>query len=151
MICYTNTDITRKDQHDWELSLIMLHRFSKGVSERSLPIDGWGGENKKQRGENRISPIDIQLVQWERTHLPMQETHEIRVFSLGLEDASGVGNGNLLQYSCQEYRMDRGAWSVVHGITKSWPWLSDWATYVSQGTTFKQWLTLHVFLVMAFH
>ena len=24
-------------------------------------------------------------------------------------------------------------------------------TYVSQGTTFKQWLTLYVFLVMAFH
>ena len=24
-------------------------------------------------------------------------------------------------------------------------------TYVSQGTTFEQWLTLHVFLVMAFH
>ena len=37
MICYINTHITRKDQHDWELSLIMLHRFSKGVSERSLP------------------------------------------------------------------------------------------------------------------
>ena len=129
----------------------MLHRFSKGVSERSLLIDGWGGEKKKQRGGNRISQIDIQLVQWKRTHLPIKETHEIRVPSLGREDASEVGNGNLLQYSCQEYPMDRGAWSVVHGITKSWPWLRYWATYVSQGTTFKQWLTLHVFLVMAFH
>ena len=151
MICYTNTDIKRKDQHDWELSLIMLHKFSKGVSDRLLPIDGWGREKKKQRDRNRISPIDIQLVQWKRTRLPIQETHEIWVPSLGREDASGVGNGNLLQYSCQEYPMDRGAWSVVHGITKNWPWLCDWATYVSQGTTFKQWLTLHVFLVMAFH
>ena len=57
----------------------------------------------------------------------MQETHEIRVPSLGREDASGVGNGNLLQYSCQENPMDRGTWSVVHGITKSWTWMSDWA------------------------
>ena len=40
---------------------------------------------------------------------------------MGREDASGEGNGNLLQYSCQEYPMDRGAWSVFHGITKSWP------------------------------
>ena len=127
MICYPNTDITRKDQRTWKLSLIMLHIFSKGVSERSLPIDGWGGEKKKQRGWHRISPIDIQLVQWKRTHLPMQETHEIRVPSLGREDASGVGNGNLLQYSCQENPMDRGAWSVVHGITKSWTWRSYWA------------------------
>ena len=57
----------------------------------------------------------------------MQETHEIWVLSLGREDASGVGNGNLLQCSCQENPMDKGAWSVVHGITKSWTWLSDWA------------------------
>ena len=151
MICYTNTDFTRKDQYDWELSLIMLRRFSKGVSEKSLPIDGRGGEKKKQRGGNIISSFDIQLVQWKTTHLPMQETHEIRVLSLGWEDASGVGNGNILQYSCQEYPMDRGAWPVVHGITKNWRWLSNSSTYVSQGTTFRQWLTLHVFLVMAFH
>ena len=31
-----------------------------------------------------------------------------------------VGNGNPLQYSCQENSMDRGAWqATVHGITKS--------------------------------
>ena len=31
----------------------------------------------------------------------------------------GEGNGNLLQYSCLENPMDRGAWRViVHGTTK---------------------------------
>ena len=31
-----------------------------------------------------------------------------------------VGNGNLLQYSCLEYSMDRGAWwASVHGVTES--------------------------------
>ena len=35
-------------------------------------------------------------------------------------------NGNLLQYSCLENSMDRGAWWVtVHGVTKSWILLSD--------------------------
>ena len=32
----------------------------------------------------------------------------------------GGGNGNLLQYSCLENSMDRGAWRVtVHGVAKS--------------------------------
>ena len=31
----------------------------------------------------------------------------------------GEGNGNPLQYPCQENPMDRGAlWATVHGITK---------------------------------
>ena len=31
----------------------------------------------------------------------------------------GEGNGNLLQYSCLENSMDRGAWqAIVHGVTE---------------------------------
>ena len=38
----------------------------------------------------------------------------------GSEGSSGVGNGNLLQYSCLENSMDRGAWqTTVHGVAKS--------------------------------
>ena len=37
----------------------------------------------------------------------------------------GGGNGNPLQYSCQENSMDRGAWwATAHGIAKSWTRLS---------------------------
>ena len=33
----------------------------------------------------------------------------------------GVGNGNVLQYSCLGNPMDRRAWrSTVHGIAKRW-------------------------------
>ena len=33
----------------------------------------------------------------------------------------GGRNGNLLQYSCLENPMDRGAWrATVHGVAKSW-------------------------------
>ena len=33
----------------------------------------------------------------------------------------GGGPGNLLQYSCLENPMDRGAWqAIVHGVTKNW-------------------------------
>ena len=38
----------------------------------------------------------------------------------------GEVNGYLIQYSCQENSMDRGAWrATVHGVAKSWTRLSD--------------------------
>ena len=40
--------------------------------------------------------------------------------------APGAWNGNRLQYSCLESSMNRGAWQApVHGVTKSWTWLTD--------------------------
>ena len=42
-----------------------------------------------------------------------------------LERSPGVGNANLLQYSCLENSMERGAWWVtVHGVAKTWTQLS---------------------------
>ena len=39
----------------------------------------------------------------------------------GLGRSLEEGNGNLLQYSCLENSVDRGAWqAIVHGITKNW-------------------------------
>ena len=39
---------------------------------------------------------------------------------------SGGGNGNRLQYSSLGNPMGRGAWwATVHGVAKSWTWLSD--------------------------
>ena len=46
----------------------------------------------------------------------------------GLERSPAGGNGNLLQYSCIENLMDRGArWVTVYGVTKSQTWLRGWA------------------------
>ena len=37
----------------------------------------------------------------------------------------GIGNGNPLQYSCLENRMDSGAWqTIVHEVAKNWTRLS---------------------------
>ena len=37
----------------------------------------------------------------------------------GLRRSPGEGNGNPLQYSCQENPMDRGAWQATgHEVTK---------------------------------
>ena len=44
----------------------------------------------------------------------------------GLGRPPGEGNGNLLQYSCLENSMDRGAWwATVHGVMKYGTQLSD--------------------------
>ena len=38
----------------------------------------------------------------------------------GLGRFPGVGNGNLLQYSCLKNSMDRGAWQVtIQGVSES--------------------------------
>ena len=45
-----------------------------------------------------------------------------------LKRSPRVGNGNLLQYSCLENPMDRGAWqATVHRVTTSQTCLSNWA------------------------
>ena len=47
---------------------------------------------------------------------------------LGSGRALGVGNGNLLHYSCQENSMERGAWqATVHGVAKGQTGLNDQA------------------------
>ena len=44
----------------------------------------------------------------------------------GLGISPGEGHGNPLQYSCLENPVDRGAWqATVHGVAKSWTWLSE--------------------------
>ena len=57
----------------------------------------------------------------------------------GLGGYPGVGNGNLLQYSCLENSMDRGAWwATVHGVAKSWSQLRNWAyTHKSEANILK--------------
>ena len=52
---------------------------------------------------------------------------------LGSGKSPAVGNGSPLQYSCLENPMDRGTWrATVHGVTKSWTQLSDWANAAHQ-------------------
>ena len=43
------------------------------------------------------------------------------------------GNGNPLQYSYLENSMNTGAWrAIVHGVAKSWTWLSTRGTSISE-------------------
>ena len=47
---------------------------------------------------------------------------------LGSGRSPGEGNGNPLQYSCLENSMDWGTWwATVHGVTKNWARLSNFA------------------------
>ena len=58
----------------------------------------------------------------------MLEPQETWVQSLGLQDSSGEGSDNPLQYSCLESPMDRGAWgATAHGVQQSQTRLNDWA------------------------
>ena len=58
----------------------------------------------------------VKTLQWRR--------HRRLGLISGSGRSPGWGNGNPLQYSCQENSMDRRAWlATVHGVAKSWTWL----------------------------
>ena len=60
-----------------------------------------------------------QVAQWQTNHMPMQKTRDVGLIP-ALGRSPGGGNGNLLQYSCVENSMDRGAWqATVHGVAES--------------------------------
>ena len=49
----------------------------------------------------------------------------------GLGIFPGGGHGNLLQYSCLENPMDRGAWqATAHRVAKSWTRLKQLTTCI---------------------
>ena len=57
---------------------------------------------------------------------------ETQVQCLGQEDSPGGRNGNPLQYSCLENRMDGGAWQATdRGVTKSRTQLSNLTFFLS--------------------
>ena len=59
----------------------------------------------------------------------------------GLGRYPGEGNGIPLQYSCLENPKDRGAWwATVHGVTKSWTWLSNFTSSDWTTTALSKWL-----------
>ena len=74
---------------------------------------------------------------WSRICLPMKETQQTRVQSMGGEDPLEEENGNPLQYSCLKNSMGRTAlWATVHGVTES-----DMTEQLSTHTQFIQQLT----------
>ena len=68
----------------------------------------------------------------------MQETQEMQIWFLGLEDPPGEGNGNPLQYSCLEKNlMDRRTWwATFQRTSKSQIGLSNWACRPTEPSSF---------------
>ena len=108
---------------------------------------GWGSGGEGGRGRSLIFYVEslgkASLIGWCSGHprwLSGKEyacqgrSHRRSGLSLipGLGRSPGVGNGNLLQYSCLEISMDRRAWwARVHGDTKSWMWLSATSAFLT--------------------
>ena len=82
--------------------------------------------------------------QWWRICLPTNAGDtRILEFIPGSGRFPGEGNSNSLQYFCLEY-MNRGAWwATLHGIAKSWTWLS---IHRHEGLKEKSWIELKLHL-----
>ena len=77
--------------------------------------------------DERILNLNIISLMAQLVKNPPANAGDIRDMSLipGSGRSPGEGNGNLLQYSCLENSMDRGAWWVtVYMVAKSWTRLS---------------------------
>ena len=77
-------------------------------------------QNSWDQMEARLLLRASQVALVVKTCLPMQETQEAWVRSLGPEDPTGGRHGNPLQYSYLGNPMDRGAWrATVHRVAQS--------------------------------
>ena len=64
------------------------------------------------------SPVAVPLVSDKSSEIPSLHIRTLRI--------AVIGNGNPLWYPCLGNPMDRGVWwPLVHGVTKSWAWLSS--------------------------
>ena len=74
-----------------------------------------------------VSCFGASLVAQRLKRLPVSACNAGDLGSIpGSGRSPGEGNGNPLQYSCLENPVDGGAWwATVHGVTKSWTWLSN--------------------------
>ena len=62
----------------------------------------------------------------------------------GSERSPRGGHGYLLQYSCLQNPMDRGAWwGTVHGVAKSWTWLKRPSIHACMQPWQDQWEQPH--------
>ena len=80
-----------------------------------------------------ITIAGIVIIYYQLSRLLEVKAPACNAGDLGLIPVSGrspgEGNGNPLQYSCLENRMNQGAWwATVHGVAKSWTRLSDFTS-----------------------
>ena len=104
------------------LCLSDLHwKYRLRVSQLKPSIIG-DGENGNYSPPDFLRASQVVLVE---KHACQCRRHKRWGSILGSGRSPGIGKGNLLQYSCLESPMDRGAWwTTVHGVAKSWTQLS---------------------------
>ena len=85
---------------------------------------------------------------WLRTHLPVQKTYKRLGSVPGSGRFPGGRHGNLLQYSCLENLMERGAWQAfVHGITKNQTWLKH--VYTPTHIYMQMYVCMYVYMYVS--
>ena len=128
---------TFKEQLSWTL---LEHRNRRKSSKFFLwsghSIDTKTCQRKQHTHTSNTSTLDTSLIYLKKKILKTifgfprgsdgKESACYAGSTPGLGRSPGEGNGYPLQCSCLENSMDRGAWwAAVHGVTKSWTWLSN--------------------------
>ena len=121
---------------DWKINVCCLCPPLCGILYYIKYRDIWQntriGKNRRAWGEQQRCIFTASQVVL-AVNNPPSNSRDIRDLGLmpGLGRSPRLGNGTPLQYSCQENPMDREAWwATVHGVTKSWTWLSIRAQHI---------------------
>ena len=129
--------LTSNLKFPWTFKLDVLGNLGVWVSEHTFPTNSQVSKSAAQRLPclaHHLSEFNSHLENWAglprwisgKKNLPANAGNMGSIPGSGR--SPGEGNGNPLQYSCLENPRDRGAWrTTVHGVAKSWTWLSDWA------------------------
>ena len=103
-----------------------MHVFSAPSSKRFTTLPWHPLPGRSARGEVWVSS-QVLLSICISVHAcgPLDSQSHVRAFQSPYEHCIPKGNDNLLQNSCLENSTDRGVWrAIVHGVAKSWTWLS---------------------------
>ena len=104
----------------------ILPPFLLNIMTRATATAEWKLTVKWLKDESHLTGLPGWHGGKERTCLPVQETQESQVRSLGWDDR--MEEEMATQSSILAWKMDRGAWwSPVHGVAKSCAGLRDWA------------------------
>ena len=132
--------------HGLQHSRLLCPSLSPRVCSNSCPLSQWCYPTISSSAAHfsfcpqSFPRLSSQVAQTVKNLPAMQET---RVQSLGWEHTLEKGKeGNLLQYSCPENPMDRGAsWAIAYGVAKSWTEQLTLSLSLSQHQGIFQWVS----------
>ena len=123
LACCDSWGRKESDTTEWLNWTELIHTIRSPGGGHGSPLQCSCLENPVDRGA--WQSIGLQRVGHSSSNYACMQIHTIYKYTIIAQP--GGGNSSSPQWFCLENPMDRGArWATVHGVEKSWTWLSTW-------------------------